>query len=172
VDRRSHLDAGRNVQEDATGEHRRVESREFAFLDGNLLAEVALDEIRVLADRRAQVGEDDPGVAPLGIESESGGLRILLNQQSGHRLAAGADLCGQRHGSGQLERFRLGSIRDQRLDVVDEELLGLRVAPQMQHSVGKRRALVTFPGGEAPILQPLGLFAGLGDAAGGIRPNR
>jgi len=132
-----------------------------------------LHQLGVQTHGAGQVAEDHPGVLPLLLQRIGRWLRVLLYQQAGELLAtAVGELVRQRRRGCRIDRAALGAVGHQRVDLVDKKLLGLGVAPQVQHTVGQGSLLVAFPGRHAPALEPIGLLAGLGDGAGRVGPNR
>ena len=83
------LDAGRHVDERSAAPDRRVEGGELVVLDRDDRAEVLLDQVGILAQRRVGVDEDDALLLQVLAEAVVDDLRLVLGADAGQELALG-----------------------------------------------------------------------------------
>ena len=84
-----HLDTGRHVDERPAAPDRRVEGGELVVLDRDDRAEVLLDQVGILAQRRVGVDEDDPLLLEVLPQAVIDDFRLVLRPHAGQELALG-----------------------------------------------------------------------------------
>jgi len=152
LERHLHLDAGRHVDERAPRPHARVEGGELVVAGWDHRAEVLLDDVGVLTQRRVHVAEQDPlllEVDPVAVVDDLG---VVLRGDAGEVLALGLGdaqlLVGLAHLLGQV--VPLVGLRGGRLQVVVDVL-----EVDVGHVDGEpRRHRLALEGLEAALAEP------------------
>ncbi len=112
------------------------------------------DDVLVRRRGRGQVGDDDAGIAPALIDPGGLQARVVDDAHAGRRfLQTGREFVRGLAGGGRQHGGYL----------VDQELFGLGVAPQMHDPIGHGSGLPRVPGVVAPCREPVGLTRGFGN---------